>query len=1092
MKRYCAQMLRPLCVVALLFSLFVVGWSVPGFAQATDVASDDSQQDKNKWDVMNPPGNWETVSFSTTSGTWMSLDVSPDGEEIVFDLLGDIYRLPIAGGEAEALTTGIAWDMQPTYSPDGESIAFTSDREGGDNLWVMDANGTGARALSSEKYRLLNSPSWTPDGQYVAGRKHFTSKRSLGAGEIWLYHVLGGEGVQMTKRPDDQKDVGEPAFSPDGRYLYFSQDVSPGNTFQYSKDPNGVIYAINRLDRETGDLERYLSRPGGSIRPTPSPDGKYLAFIRRVQYATTLFLRDLASGVEWPLYDGLDRDMQETWATHGVYPTMAWTPDNASIVFWAAGEIRRIDIGTQVVSTIPFEVDVKRQVAKTVRYSVEVAPDRFTTKMLRWVQVSPDGEKVVFQALGYLYVRDLDGGRAERLTRQTEHFEFHPTWSRDSKRLAYTTWNDEELGEVRVAGIGGRRSRALTSVPGHYVEPAFSPDGETVVYRKVGGGGLRTGAWSNDRGVYRVPVSGGDSELVRKKGIFPHFGAEDDRVFLLDIEGGAEKDSRRLISIALDGNDERSHFNSENATNFRVSPDGKWVALQEFFHAFILPFARSGRQIDIGPKSKSLPIRKVSENAGNYLHWTGNSASLHWSLGPTLFTQAVDAVFRLEEEEEEDTEKGPAIQAEEMDLGFEVVADIPEGSLALVGARIITMRDREVIEDGTVIIEGNRISAIGTRDDVDIPQGALVMDVSGQTIMPGLVDVHAHGGMGSQGITPERNWQQYANLAFGVTTIHDPSNDTATIFAASEMARTGIVTMPRVFSTGTILYGAAGAQRAEVDSLEDARTHLVRMQAAGAFSVKSYNQPRRDQRQQVLAVARELKMMVVPEGGSLYQHDMTMIVDGHTGIEHSIPVARLYRDALELWSATGTGYTPTLVVAYGGSWGENYWYQESNVWEHERLMTFVPRDVVEPRSRRRVMIPDEELNHIDIARGAKGLLDAGGRVQIGAHGQLAGLAAHWEVWMLAQGGMTPYEALRAASLDGARYLGLDADIGSLEVGKLADLLVLDRNPLDNIRDSESIRYTVRNGRIYDAATMDEVGNHPKKRGSFFWEIDYRP
>ena len=286
-------------------------------------SSEDKDDEEEKWDVDNPPAPMTDVLIDTDEGTWMNCDVSPDGKKIVFDLLGDIYVMPIAGGEAKALTSGIAWDMQPRYSPDGSRIAFTSDRGGGDNIWVMDRDGSDAEDVTKEKFRLLNSPVWTPDGQYIAARKHFTSHRSIGSGEIWLYHRSGGEGLQMTEKPNLQKDLGEPAFSPDGRYLYYSQDVTPGKTFAYNKDPNKGIYAIKRFDRQERRTEGYIVGPGGAIRPTPSRDGRLIAFIRRVRYKTVLFLHEIESGRNRPLYEKLDRDMQETWAIHGVYPTMA-------------------------------------------------------------------------------------------------------------------------------------------------------------------------------------------------------------------------------------------------------------------------------------------------------------------------------------------------------------------------------------------------------------------------------------------------------------------------------------------------------------------------------------------------------------------------------------------------------------------------------------------------------------------------------------------------------------------------------------------------------------------------------------------------
>ena len=223
----------------------------PPLAPPTADASKEKEKEKPKWDVANPPYPYDnTVSLDLTSGTWMSLDVSPDGKEIVFDLLGDIYTIPFGGGEARALTSGIPWDMQPRYSPDGKWIAFTSDRSGGDNIWIMDRDGKNPQQVTKESFRLPNSPAWAPDSQFIAARKHYTGTRSLGAGEIWLYHRTGGEGLQMTKRATEQKDDGEPAFSPDGRYLYWSADTTPGKIWEYNKDPNGQIYVIKRLDRD--------------------------------------------------------------------------------------------------------------------------------------------------------------------------------------------------------------------------------------------------------------------------------------------------------------------------------------------------------------------------------------------------------------------------------------------------------------------------------------------------------------------------------------------------------------------------------------------------------------------------------------------------------------------------------------------------------------------------------------------------------------------------------------------------------------------------------------------------------------------------
>jgi Tol biopolymer transport system component/imidazolonepropionase-like amidohydrolase len=1046
--------------------------------EAAAAAAPAAAPEAPRWDVQTPPGPSRDIPIDVTSGTWMSVDVSPDGRTIAFDMLGDIYVMPIAGGEARAIASGVAWDMQPKWSPDGRHIAFTSDRGGGDNIWVMDADGSNMIQISKEKFRLLSQPDWSPDGEFIVARKHFTSSRSLGAGEMWMYHRSGGEGVQMTEKRTPQKDTGEPAFSPDGRYLYFSDDATPGTTFEYSKDVNTQIYVIRRLDRETGEIDPYVTGPGGSIRPTPSPDGKSLAFIRRVRYQSTLYVMDIESGRETPIFSGLDRDLQETWAIHGVYPAISWTPDNRSIVFWAGGKIQRVDVASGAVSEIPFHVADTRRVQDAVRFPVEVAPERFDVKMIRWARPSPDGSKVVFEALGNLWIRDLPTGTARRLTRQSDHFELYPTWSRDGRSIVYTTWDDVDFGSVRVVPASGGEGRAVTSRPGHYVEPTFSPDGRTIVYRTVSDGFLTSGLWSRDPGVYRIPTAGGEPEFITDDGSAPQFGADGERLFL----SGRDGDKRTFISVNLDGEDARTHLTSEWANEFAISPDGRWIGWTERFNAYVAPFVLAGRPISVSPEGKSLPQARVTRDAGEWLSWSGDSRRLQWSLGPELFSRDLNQSFAFVEGAPDEL---PKPDERGINIGFSAEADRPEGRMALTGARLITMNGAEVIENGVVIIDGNRIEAIGPAASTPVPTGVPVMDMAGKTIMPGLVDAHWHGSMGSDEIIPEQSWVNYAALAFGVTTIHDPSNDTSEIFAHSELARAGRVVGPRIFSTGSILYGATTAGTVKVENLEDALSALRRMQAVGAWSVKSYNQPRRDQRQQIIEAARQLNMMVVPEGGSLFQHNMSMIVDGHTTIEHSVPLANLYDDVHQLWRQTEVAYNPTLVVAYGGSYGENYWYQESEVWNHPILTRYVPRRILDARARRPVTLPENEWNHISIAREAVELSRQGVDVLIGAHGQREGLAAHWELWNLSLGGATPMEAIRSGTINGARALGMDRDIGSLEVGKLADMVVMDRNPLDDIRNTTSIAYTVANGRVFDSG-MNEVAPRQRARAPFWF------
>lgn len=1033
--------------------------------------------EQTSWDVNAPQGEFKTVDIQVQQGSWMNVNVSPDGKTIIFDLLGDIYTMPISGGEAKALTNDIAWNMQPVFSPDGKSIAFTSDRDGGDNIWLMDADGTNLRAVTKETFRLLNSPAFSPDGQFIVARKHFTASRSLGAGEVWQYHINGGSGVMLTERPNDQKDLGEPAFSPDGRYIYFSQDDTPGKTFHYSKDSEAGIYTIKRFERNTGEIEVILGGAGGAIRPTPSPDGKYLAYIRRVDFQSTLFLYDLSSGEHIKLYDGLDRDMQETWAIHGVYPTLSWTPDNKHLVFWAGGKIKRLAVENKNVTEIPFSINTRKQIQTALRVQQDLDHDQVDTKMLRFVQVSPDGKQAVFTALGHLYISDLNDPKPRRLTRQNTDFEFYPQFSRDGRELVYVSWNDQNQGAVNVINLRNNRITKLTSEAGKFVEPTFSPDGRTVVYRKIGAGNLLPKQWSLNTGLYKVSSRGGEATLIARNGRAPMFAASNDTVYAMDYGR-----SPSLISIDLNKHTQQTLYTAKFGTEFKLSPNGKYLAFADRFKVFVTPFVERGRPIEIGANDKQFPVKQLSIRAGEYISWTADSTEIYWSLGPDLYQASTAHLFNNNVTTADTT---PKITS----LGFKAPADIPKGTIAFVGGQVITMQGDKVLQDAVVVVENNKIKAVGSREEIAIPSGAKVFDITGKTLMPGLFDAHDHGSQAVQQITPQQNWQNFAKLTFGVTSIHDPSNDTREIFSASEMQRTGQIVGPRIFSTGTILYGAEGAgYTSHIDSLEDAKFHLTRLQKVGAFSVKSYNQPRRNQRQQVIQAARELNMMVVPEGGSLMQHNLTMIVDGHTTIEHALPAAKVYDDIKQLWQASGTAYTPTLNVAYGGIWGENYWYDKTEVWKHPRLSRYVPMDQLAPRSMRRPKAPEHHYNHFNVVTTANELKEVGVLSNIGAHGQREGLGAHWEIWMFAQGGMTPLQALQTATINPAITFGMDHQLGSIEVGKLADLIVIDGDPLTDIRVSDQVKYTMVNGRLFDAETMNEIGLRERKRQPFYFEM----
>tara|TARA_R100000900_G_scaffold146524_2_gene137162 strand:+ start:25835 stop:29074 length:3240 start_codon:yes stop_codon:yes gene_type:complete len=1055
------------------------------FVASTHAASDAPAD----WSVAEPQLGADPVSakIDVREGTWMSLDVSPDGRHIVFDLLGDIYEIPITGGKATPLLSGHAWDMQPRYSPDGRHIAFTSDRQGGDNLWLLDRQSGEQRQVTFEDFRLLNNPVWSPDGNYLAARKHFTTSRSLGTGEIWLYHTDGGKGrsgQQVVERPSEtfQKEQGEPAFSPDGRFLYFTLNVTPGDTFIYHQDSNTELFQIRRVELATGEVSTVAGGPGGAVRPTPSPDGKRLAYVKRVRAESRLFVMDLDSGVERMVYPDLDLDMQETWAVQGLYPNMAWTPDSRELVFWAGGKLWRLAVDNGLLQDIPFHVQDTRSLYPPIRASVEVAPDSFPLRMLRFASPSPDGGSVVFEALGQLYLQRGEDA-PEPLTRDRgDGFDYAPVWSPDGKSVYFLRWQDDKLTSVRRVSARGGKSTALEHPRGQYVELAIDRDGQTLALRKLAGNALLHPDWGVKPGLYLLDIEGGELRFVSQRGRHPHFGPDSTRLYAQEraetaTGRGSSTAKTRLISMQRDGQDVRALAEADFATRIMLSPTGRHIAFENAHHLHLAEFTPSGKPLVLDAAEPAFPVVRVSETGGAFPGWNQDGSAVHWSTGPNFKQLVVDTAMQ--------PGFSPADPSRALEVSVEHAA--PESRLALTGARIATMdENRRVIENGTLLVQGNRIQAVGDAD-LAIPAGYTRVDLAGSTVVPGFVDAHAHGPYGHEDIIPQKNWNLLAHLALGVTTLHDPSSRAAEVFAAAEYARAGRILSPRIFSTAEIIYGAKSTYWSPVDTLDDALAHARRLKAQGAISVKNYNQPRREQRQQVNAAARREGLLSVAEGGSLYHMDMSLIADGVTGIEHNIPVLNLYEDVMQFWRQSGAGYTPTQVVSYGGLTAEDYYYQHTEVWKHPILSHWVPPRVLQPRSVRRPMAPAADYRDDEAAQSARALLQAGIRVNTGGHGQREGLATHWEMWSFVRGGFTPMEALAAATINPAHYLGMQADLGSLEAGKLADLVVIDGNPLADIRQSDKVTRVMLNGRLYDARTLEEEVTGEAELAPLYWQ-----
>ena len=1090
--------------------------------------------------INTPRPDARTVKFETRQGTWMSVDVAPDGQTIVFDLLGDIYTLPMSGGTATAITRGPAFDHHPRYSPDGRSIAFTTDEAGMENIWLIDADGKNRRPLTTEKAAYVRSAAWLPDGDYLVARREDGRRAGLPPNELWLYHRLGGNGVKLTAAADLHAATG-PVASRDGRFVYFAARRAG---FSYEPNLRPGLWAIVRHDRVTGERVTLTRGIGGAARPALSPDGTTLVFVSRRDADTVLVARTMATGSERILARGLTGDDQEGFAALDVWPNYAFTPDGRALVYGSKGGLHRLDLAAGATpQPIPFTAPVEIALAPTVTRQDRVPDGPVTARILRRAHLTPDGGSLVFESLGRIWVQPIADGRAtgspRRLTStETPAREYSPAVSPDGRTVAFVSWTDAEGGFVWKAAIGPTPSapERLTAAAGHYANPVWSPTGDRLALVRGSGMEFR-GQQPEDETFFEVrwmPAAGGEPSLVTTVEGAPGVRFHPSVVWTPDgtrlwygrpteVKGPNDDPKVDLVSVRLDGTDRRAHLRLPPADELVPSPDGRWLAftLRDQTYVTAIPPVHVEPVPEVGAKDGSVPMWLLSDTAGTFVAWADAGRTITWTLGPVLQRVTLAGAMAFAEEQakkarekaeeasaagtsaaakkpgaKEETKKPEpkTPPAEQIAVTLTAPRPAPVGSVVLANARVVTMKGDEILPNADVVITGNRIAAVGPAGTVAVPDGARRLDAKGATITPGIIDTHAHLHYSGFEIFPETKWEYATNLAYGVTTVYDPSAPSLDVFAQAELVDAGRMLGPRVLSSGMVLYG--GQQTpiyAEVESLEDARRQVRRMKAYGARMIKVYQQPRRDQRLWFVQACREENMLLTVEGAGELHTDLTTAVDGFTAFEHALPY-ELHDDVVQLLARSGTYYTPTLLVAYGGPPAEPYFYQTANPHDDARLNRFMPHRIVDHYGRRWTWMALDEYRFPLVARGAAAVQRAGGKVALGAHGQLQGLGVHWELWAHAGVGdptpnaaMTPHAAWRAATRDAADKMGYLQDLGTVEAGKLADLIVLDADPLADIRNSTSIRWVIKNGEVFEASSLKAIWPQERALPRMFWE-----
>lgn len=1040
-----------------------------------------------------------TLSFKTSEGTWISLDVSRRSGEIVFELLGDLYTLPSKGGNAKPITTGMAYDSQPVFSPDSSKIAFISDRSGNENVWIANADGSDSKQITHLTAGNLISPAWSADGYYI-----YVSKADLpmSTPRLWVYHIAGGSGMPLNGNGPDTAQANELGAyaTADGKYVYYANRQGPLFSDALSN------WNIARRNLDTGRQEKVLSVHGSSLRPVVSPDGRYLAYTSRLQNNTELRLRDLHTLEDRRLAYPITRDMQETVASRDMSPGYDFTADSNAVVISYNGKIKRIDINTAAVTDIPFLAEVNLDVAPSLKLAQTNPTGPIQARVVQAPRLSPNGKKLTFSAFGKIYVMPVSGGTPKRLTQTplsrnsvTEHY---PAWSPDGNWITYVTWTSkdgDERGHIWKVKAAGGQPKRLTSTPAFYRKPAFTPDGKSII-------ALRGSAYDrahthienrnrpNIQDIVRVASSGGPLQRVTNLSNSttfvnllisdlgrPHFDAAGKYVFAYTSEGlmktpitGGEPE--KVIQVSIPD----FYFENQQSPVEDVvrSPDGNWLLALVDSQLYLVAMPHTGdKNTEVDVLSPTVPVKRLTDIGANYFAWADNGQTITWAIGSTFYQLPLNSVnFETKtsdnsERNQTDSTAFSETSAQRLDIAVEIPRDMPRGIVVLRGATAITMKGNDIIENADIVVTDNRITAIGARGQVTIPNGAEIHDLTGKVVTPGFIDTHAHWKGIHREVVDYNSWPYAVNLAYGVTAGLDVQGMTHDEFFYQDLLDAGVMVGPRAYTVGRGVFSSNrfSSRQHALGVLKRYKEHYR------TNNLKAYMSGNRMQRQYVADAARELGIMPTTEGGADTKLDLTHAIDGFAGNEHSLPVTPLYEDIVQLYAQTQIGYTPTLLVSYGGPAGIEHFYAHQNPLDDPKLNRFTPRRfIADQASRRAVGVHTSEHIYPSIAESAVRVFRAGGNIGIGGHGELQGLGYHWELQAMAEGGATPHEILQMATISSAQVIGQHKELGSLEPGKFADLIVFNQSPLEDIRHTVDIAYVMKNGRFYNGDDLNEV------------------
>lgn len=957
----------------------------------------------------------DTVRLTLNQGTNIAIDLSPDKKQIVMDLQGTIWTLPVSGGKAIAITDALGDCRIPVWSPDNSRIAFHSYRDGNYHIWTVNKDGTKLKQLTFGMYDD-REPVWSPDGKSIA----FSSDRS-GNYAIWQLDLSSGRLKQISRGEANEYF---PSYSADGTKIIFVSE----------KEDAAGIYAVS-LDGKEELLFKDDAKLAGPTWDSKGSQVVYNAILegRSVLQMATLSNKNVAI---------LSRDEED------VFPfRISWLSET-EMLYAADGEIKKKNIKDKKTETVPFtaELSLGRHVYNRKKYDFNTTQNQ-SVKGIRNPVVSPDGKRVVFTALGDLWMLTKGNKKPEKVT-DDPFLEIDPIWSPDGEMLAYLSDRNGNM-DLYIKDLSSQEEKCLVDGPDALRLPSWSADGSKIAFYQA------DGRLFGSRPINVVDVGSGQITTVHD-GLFdgsrPSWSHNNTQLILSALRPNSTRYREgvsEFLLVSLNGDPDKSlspvlgRTLATRGINGPVySPDGNNIAYILDGLLWIVPIDQDGNLL--GP-----PKRLVNELA-EAPSWTGDSKSIVY-----LATDVLKQVFLADGH----TETIP------MDFAWKYKK--PNENYVIHAGKVFDGKSEKYLTNVDILVEGNRIADITPHD---AGRKGKRIDASDKTVIPGLFEMHTHQDAGV-GEKLGRLW-----LSYGITSTREPGTDPYDVIERKEAWASGRRKGPRAFYTGGLMDGgriyygmAVGTSAAQLE------LELDRAERLGYDMIKTYVRMPDLMQKRITEFAHKI-------GIPVSSHEIYPATKyGVDNVEHMGATSRRgyspkltalnnsYQDVIEIITKSGMIITPTASL-HGGYFSQID--KDPHFFDHWQFNAFYSEKLIaETRETLNARIKSNAAyltTFPSVQKSVKAIFSGGGKVTPGTDSPIIpmGISLHAELQCWVDAGISPFEALRSATLWSAEAIGVGDQLGSIEVGKLADMLILDGDPLLNIKDILNIESVIRNGELF--------------------------